>query len=375
MKLSILQENLVQAVGTAGRAASAKASLPILNHLLLVTDQGRLKISATNLEIGVSSWVGAKVEKEGSLAVPARVLQELVGSLPPGKLDLEVIKGNLHIAAGSVEANISGIEGSEFPAIPSFPKVETTTLPALDLARAIDEVAYAAAAEEGRPVLTGVLWRVKGPLMELVATDGYRLAYKKVSLPEGGDKSWQVVVPARALQEMARAVSELAARGEAPEEVRLALNEGENQISFALGNVELTSRLIEGNYPSFEQIIPDGFAARGLFAKDDLVQAVRLATVFARDLGNIVRLKLAQSGLELSANTAQVGDERTEVPGDISGEEIDVAFNSRYLLDALGRFQKSQVSLEIKSSLSPGVFRAVGDDSLTVLVMPVRLQG
>lgn len=375
MKLSILQENLVQAVGTAGRAVSAKASLPILNHLLLVTDQGRLKISATNLEIGVSTWVGAKVEKEGSLAVPARVLQELVGSLPPGKLELEVVKGSLHVVAGAVEANISGIEGSEFPAIPSFPKEETTTLPAQELAQAIDGVSYAAAAEEGRPVLTGVLWRVKSSLMELVATDGYRLAYKKVTLPEDKAKDWQAIVPARALQEVARAVGELATRGEAPEEVRLALNSGENQISFAVGNVELTSRLIEGSYPSFEQIIPDGFAARGLFAKDDLVQAVRLATVFARDLGNIVRLKLAPTGLELSANTAQVGDERTEVPGDISGEEISVAFNSRYLLDALSRFQPSQVSLEIKSNLSPGVFRAVGDDSLTVLVMPVRLQG
>lgn len=375
MKLSILQENLAQAVSTAGRAAATKASLPILNHLLLVTDQGRLKISATNLEIGVTSWVGAKVAEEGSLAVPARVLQELVGSLPPGKLELEVIKGNLHVLAGSVEANISGIEGSEFPAIPSFPKEETTTLPAKDLARAIDEVSYAAAAEEGRPVLTGVLWRVKEDLMELVATDGYRLAHKKVNLPGGGEKGWQVVVPARALQEVARSVNELSSRGEAPEEVRLSLNSGENQISFALGNVELTSRLIEGSYPSFEQIIPDSFAARGIFSKDELVQAVRLATVFARDLGNIVRLKLSPTGLELSANTAQVGDERTEVAGEVEGEEISVAFNSRYLLDALARFQKSQISFEIKSNLSPGVFKAVGDDSLTVLVMPVRLQG
>src|SRR5581483_4064760 len=157
MKLSILQENLAQGIGIAARSASAKASLPILNHVLLTTDQGRLKISATNLEVGVNTWVGAKVEREGSLAVPARVISELIQSLPAGKLELEVVKGNLNLKSGAVEANIAGIEGSEFPAIPSFPKSGAISFPAATLAQAVEEVAYAAAAEEGRPVLTGVL--------------------------------------------------------------------------------------------------------------------------------------------------------------------------------------------------------------------------
>lgn len=373
MKLSVLQENLAQGVGLAARSASAKASLPILNHILLATDQGRLKISATNLEVGVNTWVGAKVEAEGSLAVPARVLQELVQSLTPGKLDVVVVKGNLNIKSGSVEANIAGIEGSEFPAIPSFPKESKISFPAGELSQAIEEVAYAAASEEGRPVLTGILWRVKDTKMELVATDGYRLARKSLILPEKAP-DFQAIVPSRSLMEVSRIISDLSSRGEVPDSVQIALNTEENQISFAIGGVELTSRLIEGQYPSFEQIIPSESTVRGIFAKDELVQAVRLAAVFARDIGNIVRLRLDPSGLELAANTAQVGDERTQVTGQIEGEETTVAFNSRYLLDALSHFNKSQVNFESKGSLSPGVLKGVGDDSLTVLVMPVRLQ-
>lgn len=374
MKLSILQENLAQGVGIAARSASAKASLPILNHVLLTTDQGRLKISATNLEVGVNTWVGAKVLEEGSLAVPARVIQELVQSLPAGKLELEVVKGNLNLKSGSVEANIAGIEGSEFPAIPSFPKSGSVSFPAAALSQAVEEVSYATAAEEGRPVLTGVLWRVKGQEMELVATDGYRLAHKRVALPEKVEGDWQVIVPARSLSEVSRIVSDLTGRGEAPDEIKLALNQGENQVGFALGSIELTSRLLEGTYPTFEQIIPTEATIRGLFGRDELTQAVRLATVFARDIGNIVKLKLDSDGLDLSANTAQVGDEKTHLDGAVEGEELQVAFNSRYLLDALGHFNKSQISLESKGTMSPGVLKAVGDESLTVLVMPVRFQ-
>lgn len=374
MNLSILQENLAKAVSVAGRSASAKATLPILNHVLLSTDQGRLKVAATNLETGVNIWVGAKVESEGSLAVPARVLQELVLGLPAGKLELAVVKGNLNLKSGSVEANIAGIDGSEFPTVPSFPKSGGISFPAEDLARAVDDVAYAAANEEGRPVLTGIYWRVKGDLMELVATDGYRLAKKEIKLPEKVKEDWQALVPARALSEVAKITSELASRGEAAEEIKVALSTEENQISFSLGDVSLTSRLLEGQYPSFEGIIPDKATARGIFAKDDLVQALRLASVFARDLGSIVRVKLAGDGMELSANTLQVGDEKTQLSGDIEGDEIIVAFNSRYLLDALSRFQKSQISFESKGPLSPGVFRGVGDETLMVLVMPVRMQ-
>lgn len=373
MKLSILQENLIQAVGTAGRSASTKASLPILNHLLLTTDQGQLKVSATNLEVGVNSWVGAKVEKEGSLAVPARILQDLVGSLPPGKIDLEVVKGNLHLESGGVEANLAGIDGSEFPAIPSFPKKAATSFPAVDLAQAVEAVAYAAAAEEGRPILTGVLWRVKGGQVELVATDGYRLSKKVMKLQEK-QEDWQAVVPARTLSEVARIVADAAGRGEGLDEVGLSLNSGENQISFSLGNTQLTSRILEGQYPAVEAIIPSEANLRGLFDRAALTQAIRLASVFARDIGNIVKLRFDKSGVELSANTAQVGDEKTQVHGEIEGDEVEVAFNSRYLLDALTRGESAQVSFEIKSAASPGVFRPVGDDSLLVLVMPVRLQ-
>jgi DNA polymerase-3 subunit beta len=373
LKISILQENLAQGVSTAARSASTKASLPILSHLLLSTDQGRLKISATNLEIGVNVWVGAKVTKEGSIAVPARILQELVQSLPPGKLELDATDGGLHLSSGSAEANLAGIAGTEFPAIPKFPKTGAVSFPAEQLAAAIEEVAYAAAAEEGRPTLTAVLWRVKGKGVELVATDGYRLAKKEITLPDKVN-DFQALVPARALLEVARIITDNRSRGEPIDDVNVSLDSGENQISFSLGSVEMTSRLVAGDYPAFENILPQDFSVRGIFAKDELLLAIRQAAVFARDIGSIIKLKLDREGVELSANTAQVGDEKTRIPGTVEGGTVTIAFNSRYLIDALTHLNKSQVSFETKSNLSPGVLRAIGDETVTTLVMPVRLQ-
>jgi DNA polymerase-3 subunit beta len=375
MKVSILQENLAQVVAVAGRStSSAKASLPVLTHILLSTQEGRLLASATNLEVGVKCSVSAKIEEEGSLAVPSRVLQDLVGSLPAGKIDLLVEKGNLKLSAEGVEASIAGIDGSEFPAIPDFSKDGAISIAASLLSTAVNDVSYAAASDESRPVLTGILWRIKEGGMELVATDGYRLARKVVTL-EGEIRDWQVVVPARSLAEVAKLVSEQASRGENPDEVKVSLNDSENQISFHVGNVALTSRLIDGQYPPFENIIPSEFVVRGVFSRENLLRALRQAAVFARDIGQVVKVATTESSLEISANTAQIGEEKTQLVGEIEGEEIKAAFNSRYLLDVLGHMSANQVSFEIKSSLSPGVLRQVGDESLTTLVMPVKVQG
>jgi DNA polymerase III subunit beta len=373
MKVSILQENLAHAVAVASRSASAKASLPVLNHILLSTDAGRLRVAATNLEVGVSYVVGAKVDEEGFLAVPARVLQDLVGSLASGRVELTAVKGSLNLQAANVEANIAGIDGSEFPAIPEFQDAGAIALPSRLLSESVTGVSYAAAADDGRPILTGLLWRLKEEgLMELVATDGYRLARKLVELAVG--RPWQVVVPARSLSEVAKIVGELNGRGEAPEEVKISLNEEENQINFLVGTITITSRLLEGQYPPFENIIPKDFAVRGVFDRARLIQSLRLASVFARDRGAVVKFHFSDNGLEISANTAQLGDEKARLDGEVSGGALEVAFNSRYLLDVLGHLGGNQVSFEIKSNLSPGVFRSIGDESLLTLVMPVRQQ-
>ena len=373
MKFSILQENLSHGVTVASRSASAKASLPILNHILLSAEDGRLKISSTNLEIGVNYYTGAKVEEEGSLAVPARVLQDLISSLSPGKVEITVNKGNLHLNSGGVEANIAGIDGSEFPTIPNFPKEGGVGLPAEELSQAINEVSYAASVDENRAVLSGVLWSIEGDKMELVATDGYRLAKKDTKI-SNKIPPWQVIIPAKTMSELAKIISELTGRGESPDEVQVFLNKEENQMSLKLGNIELSSRLIEGKYPPYEGIIPQEFTVRGVFEKDQLIQSLRLAGVFAKDLGAIVKMSISSSGLELSANTVQLGDEKTTIHGEIEGSEVNVAFNSRYLLDALGHLSSNQVSFEIKSNSSPGVLKAIGREDLLLLVMPVRVQ-
>ena len=376
MKLSCLQENLDKGLNIVSRAVPAKSTLPVLSNVLLATDQGRLKLAATNLEVAISCWVGAKVEDEGSITVPASLLTEFVRSLPNDRIDLSLSQRTrtVNLRCARFEANIRGIDAEEFPTLPSASDGFRIQIDGVTLRDSIAQVAFAAAADESRPVLTGVLVTFTDGKMSMVAADGFRMAIKTAPLGSTVEQDVSIIVPARALRELGRII------GDSEEPVEVAVTPNRNQALFRVGNVELVSRLIEGQFPDYRRIIPPPSPNKAVVSTGEFLNANRTASIFARDNSNIVRLQftpgeegLTAGKLTLTATSSEVGDNVGEIDAAIVGEPPQVAFNSRYLDELLKVLEKSsQLSLEVSSASSPGTFRPVGDEGYLHIIMPMH---
>ncbi|HIQ00909.1 MAG TPA: DNA polymerase III subunit beta [Anaerolineales bacterium] len=375
MKVSCLQENLAKGLSIVGRAVSPRSTLPILSHVLLATDGGRLRLSATNLEIGINCWIGARVEEEGTIAVPARTFIDLVNALPPDRVDMEgvVRTMTLNLRCGRSEANIKGMDAVEFPPIPMPEGEGGVRLDAEALRTAIAQVAFAAATDEARPILTGVLVQFEEDRVTLAAADGYRLSVRSVPLPEPVGEPFSVIVPARAMVELGR----ICADQEEP--VLTTVTPDHNRILFQLTDVVLVSQLIPGNFPDYRQIIPRDRNTRTVVGTADLLKACRTAQIFARDGAHIVQFHvhlgtdLEPGRLVVSATSAETGDDVTQLDASVEGEPIEIAFNVKYLIDVLSVLGTPQVALDTTSSSSPGVLRPVGEEDFIHVVMPMHL--
>lgn len=376
MKIQVLQENLLKALNISGRLVSSKAQLPILANILLATDQNRLKTSATNLETGVIVWVGAKVEKEGAITIPSKVFQEYVSSLPAEKIDLEVDKNITNLKCGSFTASFNGITAGEFPNLPKS-KQNVFSFPGQVLSEVISQAAFAAASDEGRPILTGVCLKGDEKMLSFAATDGYRLSVKKIELEKAlpdkdKEKVKDMIIPAKALNEVARIIAD---QGKQEKKlIEMGLTADGNQAVFIFPDIELSTRLLEGDFPDYEKIIPTEFTTRANLDKEELVKVVRIASIFARDSANIVKLKFSEGKLAISANSPQVGENFSEIGAKIEGEGGEIAFNFRFLLDFLNSVTAGEIIFEMTGPLNPGVFKIKDDLSLLHVVMPVRLQ-
>lgn len=376
MKLSCLQENLDRGLNIVGRAVPAKSTLPALGNVLLATEDGRLKLAATNLEVAISCWLGAKIEEEGSITVPANLLSEFVRSLPNDRIDLSLSQRTrtLNMRCARFEANIKGIDAEEFPTIPSVGDGFKISVDAATLHESIGQVVFAAASDDSRPVLTGVLVTFSGNTMSMVAADGFRMAIKTASLGSSTEQEASVIVPARALRELGRIVAD------SQEEVGISITQTRNQILFRIGNVELVSRLIEGQFPDYKRIIPAPSPNRVVVSTLEFLNANRTTAIFARDNSNIVRLQFTpgEEGVTpgkmiLSATSAEVGDNVGEIDAAITGQPPQIAFNSRYLDELLKALEKSsQLTLDIAASSSPGSLRPVGSEGYLHIIMPMH---
>ncbi len=375
MKVSCLQENLAKGLSIVGRAVATRSTLPVLSNVMLATDGARLKLSATNLEIGIVCWIGAKVEEEGSITVPARLLTDFVNSLPPERIDMEltVRTQTLNLKCARFEANIKGIDAQEFPLIPTAGEDSKISLDPSMLRQMIDQVAFAAATDESRPILTGVLAKFQGEQLTLAAADGFRLSLRTAHLPEPVSEPVTVIVPARALAELSRI------SGEQEQPIEVTITPARNQALFHMTNVDLVSQLIEGNFPDYNQIIPKGYSTRTVISTGDFLKAAKTANIFARDAANIVRLEIAPGGelapgrVTLTATSAEVGDNVGEIDAVIEGEEMEIAFNAKYLIDVLSVVDAAQVALETSTASSPGVIKPVGSEDFTHVIMPMHI--
>jgi DNA polymerase-3 subunit beta len=376
MKLSCLQENLSRSLAVVGRAVASRATLPITQNVLLSTDQSMLKLSATNLEIAITTWVGAMIEEEGAITVPARLLTEFVNSLPSDRIDLELLSGGgiLQLTCARSQARIHGTDAAEFPPIPTVVEGVAAQVAPSVLKSAIARVAFAAATEESRPVLTGVELKLSGDRFTMAAADGFRLAVHQGSLLQPVASEVNIIVPARTLNELNRLL------GDQDEPVEVMMTPARGQVLFRVRGVELVSQLLQGAFPNYEQLIPQTHQTRVVFDLQQLLRAARTAAIFARDGSNIIRLQILPQGegggkVIISAKSEEVGDNQDEVDTEsVEGAESKIAFNSRYLLDVLSILERGKVALETATSSSPGVFKPVDSDDYVHVVMPMFVQ-
>lgn len=368
MKLSLTQENLSKALVTVGRVVSSRSSLPVLGNVLLSTDSSRLKLAATNLEIGINYWIGSKIEQEGSITIPARLLSEFISSLPAGNIELAGSETNLTLKTPHYQSTINGIAADEFPLIPEIKTKAILTLPASQLHDAISQIVVAASLDENRPVLAGVYFYINDDQLVLAATDSFRLAERRLNLKDKPNKELSVIIPTRTIQELIRIVND------ATGDVQMFIDE--NQVMFKVDSIELTSRLIEGQFPNYQQIIPEKVETTAIVDNAEFSRITKVASLFARENAGSIRLEIQAEGqVTISSSTAQVGENNSTAECEVRGDDGEISLNSRYLSEALGTIKSKRVDFSISGKLNPCVIRPEEepkDGSYLHIIMPLR---
>lgn len=366
MKLSCTQENLQQGLSIVGRTVSSDNALPVLSNVLLKTKKGSLQLSATDLEIGVTCIVRCKVEEEGSITIPARLLTEYITSLPEGNVEIELKKNNLHLSLGEYKANIKGVDAEEFPLIPRVKQEPQIEVSAEALREAILRVVFAATPDESRPEIAGVLMSQKKDKLVLVATDSYRLAEKKIRDAEFASKIEDIILPAKTLQELARAFEGVTGA------VKIAI--AENQALFSANGIELVSRLVEGQYPDYKQIIPTSHQTSVIADSKELLKATQITSLFSRTGANDIKIEFLpdKNELVLKAISDQIGDNVSRIKAKITGKKGSIVFNYRYLIDGISNMGNGNVVFEIGMESSPSLLKPEEATDYVYVIMPIK---
>ena len=373
MNISVMQEHLARGLGIVSRAVSTRATLPVLANVLLKTENSGLKLTATNLEIGINCWVPGKVTEEGEITVPAKLLTDLVASLPNQRIDLVLSQKDrtLKLTCANNRSSIKGIEADEFPVVAAIGDQPATSVDARVLREALGEVVFAAASDESRPILTGVLTKLAGDRMTLAAADNYRIAVRNLTLDRPVNPEITIVVPGRSYAELMRILPD----AESPIEITVTPNK--SQVLFHVEGIDLVSRLIEGQFPNYEPVIPASHSSRAVIDREAFLAGTRRASIFARDSANIVKIEIGGeeadgTGIAITAHAADVGDNADTVEATIEGSPTAIAFNARYLIDVLSNLGADEAALELSGPLAPGVIRGIGKDDYVHVIMPVR---
>ncbi len=365
MDVTCTQENFAKGLQLVSRVATTRSSLPILANILIQTKDGQLRLAATDLEIGVVTVIGAKVAAEGAITLPARLLVDFVTNNTDRTLQIGVAQGEATIHSDRHAATVKGMDAGDFPLIPSVNDAQAVTVPAAALRSGLRDVLFAAAVDDARPVLNGICVLLRDKQLILAATDSYRLAERKIPLTATPAAEASLLLPVRAAAELARILPD----GEAP----VTLHFNANQISVEVENTQIVSRLIDGTFPDYTQIIPVASSTTVSMDKAELIAAVRMASLFARDASHNIRLAVAPpTGCTISAVSSAVGQNTATVAATASGEPIEIAFNAKFVLDALNALGGETVVLTLSGTDRAGVFRAEGDDRYLSLVMPLR---
>jgi DNA polymerase-3 subunit beta len=376
MKVQVKQQQLAHCVSVVSRAVSPRSTLPVLSNILVKTDNGRLRLSATNLELGITCWIGARIEGEGAITVPARIFTDLISNLPSDNvvLTLDNSTQTLNVRCGTSDTNIKGIDAEEFPPIPVPDLDEGVPLNVANFKEMVNQVAFSASTDEARPVLTGVLLKLDGEQITMAATDGFRISIREDALPNPISPPIEAIIPARALSELARIL------GSSDETMIMSFPAERGQVIFHLDDLELASQLIEGSFPDFRAIIPPNFKTHTLLPTSGLLKACKQAEIIAREGTNVARLNIIPDSdestpgtLEISAHSEQTGSSEVLVDASVDGIPLLVAFNVRFLREVLEVIKTDHVWLETNAANTPGLLRPQGDDHFKHIIMPMHI--
>jgi DNA polymerase-3 subunit beta len=377
MKVTCNQDALSRGLGIVGRAVAARSPLPITSNVLIASEgEDRLKLTATNLEITMSCWIAASIQEEGAITVPARLLTDFVSTLPNDKISLTVPARSrqVKLVCARNEASIGGLDAEDFPPAPQVKDGVSVQIEPKGLRQAIAQTVFAAATDDSRPVLTGVHSQFEGRTLKLAASDGFRLSVYELPLDEAVAERTELVIPARALSELSRLLSE----EESPATLRT--NAAKTQVLFRLENVEMVAQLIQGTFPNFSQLIPSSWTSRATVQVNEFLRETRTASVFARDGSGIVRLVVSTGEsttpgkVTISARAEEVGDNQGEIDAAVEGEGVKIAFNGKYLQDVLQALDGGELQMETTGPSSQGVFKPAGTDNYVHVIMPMFVQ-
>lgn len=377
MKVSVSQQQLAHGLSVVSRAVSPRSTLPVLANVLVATDEGRLRLSATNLELGITCWIGARIEEEGSTTVPARTFGDLINTLPNDQVNLTLNQRTqtLNLRCGTSNTDIKGIDAQEFPPIPVPDPTDGVEINVADLKEMIQQVAFAASTDEARPVLTGVMVNVGGSEISLAATDGFRISVRKAALANPVSRQMSAIIPARALTELARIASD------GQQSVCMVLPPSRGQVIFHMNEFELVSQLIDGNFPPYKEIVPKSFKTRTVLSTTGLLKACKQAEIIAREGTNVARVSIQPGGdlrpgsVEVSAQSEETGSSEAQVEATIEGVPLVIAFNVRFLREVLEVIKTPNISLETNAANTPGMIRPIGDEQFLHVIMPMHLGG
>ncbi len=362
MKLQVTQENLAKALNTVARVANSRNTLPILSNVLLRTDKNRLSISATNLDIGITHYIGSKIDQDGSITVPARLMQDFVSSLPDSVLKLNLSDNKLNITTDQYQSTINGINAEDFPVMPAISGGVGWNVPAADFKKALSEVVFAASADDARPVLTGIYFHSINGQVVAVATDSYRLAEYKLAKSK---PAVNFLVPASAAADLLRIISD--------NDKEVQVVHDDQQVSFQVGDVTMVARLIEGNYPDYRKLIPIKFETTAKMKREDFMNITKVSSLFARESAGSITVKVDKDEKQVSINAvaSQLGENTATAPASVTGGG-EVTLNSRYLMDALNGFSADEVEFCFNGKLEPCIIRSATQPEYLHLIMPLR---
>ena len=373
MKLSCIQSNLRKGLATVSRAVATRSTIPETQNVLIATDNGRLRLTATNLEIAITTWIGAQIEEEGSVTIPARMLSDFINSLPDKKVDIETVANpiGLKIHCANFDAQMNGIDPENYPPIPNISDGHKISISSSDFKSSLSRVRFAVATDESRPALTGVKVDIKGNEFTLASADGFRLAIETGSCESSVEEDVSVIVPGRTMNEI------FSLLGTDSGMLDMTVTEQKSQALFKFGDIEVVTQLIQGNFPDYERLIPGEKGTICRVNREEILQATNAASVFARDGSGIIRMvsdDTDEGSIRIMSQAEELGSNESRVNASIEGEETRIAFNSKFLNEILSVLDGDEVEIETMSPSSPGVFRSAANSGYLHIIMPMFVQ-